>query len=303
MMKPLITFDWALKKLLRSKANFDILEGFLSELLFEDVKIEEILESESNRDSLDDKQNRVDLLVRDSRGELIIIEVQQSVQHDYFQRMLFGTCKAVTDFMYAGSKYSDVKKVISVNIVTFDLGQGEDYIYKGTTQFIGMNKHDTLNLSPTQKEQYAKNHVSDIYPEYYLLKVNRFDDYAKSSLDQWIYFLKNSEIKDNFTAKGLKKAQDVLRVMNMPKDERRTYEAHLDFLSYAASLEETRQIDMHSALKQATEAGIEEGIAKGKAEGERENAYKIARNLRAKGMDTKFIAEVTGLSEEVVYGI
>lgn len=62
MMKPLITFDWALKKLLRSKANFDILEGFLSELLFKDRKIKEIIESESNKHTENDKQNRVDLL-------------------------------------------------------------------------------------------------------------------------------------------------------------------------------------------------------------------------------------------------
>jgi hypothetical protein len=38
-IRKLITFDWALKRLLRSKANFDILEGFFSELLKEDIKI------------------------------------------------------------------------------------------------------------------------------------------------------------------------------------------------------------------------------------------------------------------------
>ena len=46
--RKLVSFDWALKKLLRSKANFDILEGFLSELLKEDIIIIKILESESN---------------------------------------------------------------------------------------------------------------------------------------------------------------------------------------------------------------------------------------------------------------
>lgn len=71
--------------------------------------------------------------------------------------------------------------------------------------------------------------ITAIIKEYYLLKVNQFNDYAKSSLDEWIYFLKNNEIKDNFTAKGLKKAKDVLRVMNMTEDERRDYEKHLDF--------------------------------------------------------------------------
>ena len=49
MAKKLIWFDWAVKKLLRNKANFGVLEGFLSELLYDDIKIERILESESNQ--------------------------------------------------------------------------------------------------------------------------------------------------------------------------------------------------------------------------------------------------------------
>lgn len=55
--RKLISFDWAMKKLLRSKANFEILEGFLSELLKEDIRIQEILESEGNQETIRDKFN------------------------------------------------------------------------------------------------------------------------------------------------------------------------------------------------------------------------------------------------------
>jgi hypothetical protein len=58
----LIRFDWAIKRLLRNKANFTVLEGFLSELFYDDIKINKILESESNQESADDKFNRVDIL-------------------------------------------------------------------------------------------------------------------------------------------------------------------------------------------------------------------------------------------------
>jgi predicted transposase/invertase (TIGR01784 family) len=97
MAKKLIRFDWAIKKMLRHKANFDILEGFLTELLGEDIKIKHILESESNKETDDDRFNRVDILVENSKRELVIIEVQNSKQYDYFQRMLFGTSKAITE--------------------------------------------------------------------------------------------------------------------------------------------------------------------------------------------------------------
>ena len=51
MSRKLISFDWAIKRILRNKANFTILEGFLSELLFDDIVIQELLESEGNRDN------------------------------------------------------------------------------------------------------------------------------------------------------------------------------------------------------------------------------------------------------------
>jgi len=75
MVGKLVRFDWAVKKLLRSKANFGILEGFLSELLKKDIKIDRILESEGNQETKSDKFNRVDIIVKDENGELILIEV------------------------------------------------------------------------------------------------------------------------------------------------------------------------------------------------------------------------------------
>ena len=41
-----IRFDWAMKRLLRNKANFAVLEGFLTTLLNEKIVIQKLLESE-----------------------------------------------------------------------------------------------------------------------------------------------------------------------------------------------------------------------------------------------------------------
>ena len=93
----IIRFDWAIKRLLRNKANFVVLEGFLTVLLGEKIKICHLLESEGNQEDPDDKFNRVDLLAEDSKGELILIEVQNNNEYAYFQRMLFGTSKLITE--------------------------------------------------------------------------------------------------------------------------------------------------------------------------------------------------------------
>jgi predicted transposase/invertase (TIGR01784 family) len=97
MSKKLISFDWAIKRLLRNKANFVVLEGFLSELLFDNIKIEQILESEGNQETEDDKFNRVDILTHNSKNELIIIEIQSTYEIDYFHRMAYGTSKAISE--------------------------------------------------------------------------------------------------------------------------------------------------------------------------------------------------------------
>lgn len=45
----LVRFDWAIKHILRDKANFDVLEGLLSALLKEDITVLNLLKSEFNQ--------------------------------------------------------------------------------------------------------------------------------------------------------------------------------------------------------------------------------------------------------------
>ena len=135
-----IRFDWAMKRLLRDKANFGVLEGLLTTLLNEKITINRLLESESNQEDEFDKQNRVDLLAENDRGELFIIEVQNNTEYAYFQRMLFGTSKLVTEYINRGQGYNNIRKIYSVNIVYFNLGNGTDVVYHGTQSCRGKQR-------------------------------------------------------------------------------------------------------------------------------------------------------------------
>jgi len=222
-----IRFDWAMKRLLRNKANFDILEGFLSVLLVQSIKINQILESETNQENESNKFNKVDILVENHKKELILIEVQNESERDYFHRMNFGQGKLLTDHLQLGEPYENIKKIYSINIVYFDLGQGEDYLYHGRTEFKGMRLGDTLQLNNLQKKVYSIEKVSDIFTEYFLIKVNKFNDLAKDDLDEWIYFLKNNEIKSEFKAQGLQQAKEKLRIDNLSRDEKIRYNDYI----------------------------------------------------------------------------
>ena len=277
MSKRLIRFDWAIKRLLRNKANFVVLEGFLSELLFDEIKIEKILESEGNQETEDDKYNRVDILTQNSKNELIIVEIQNTYEIDYFQRMIYGASKALTENLGLGQPYADIKKVISINIVYFNLGQGKDYIYKGTTTFEGLHEKDVLQLSTKQKETFTKQNIADIFPEYYLIKVNQFNDIAKDTLDEWIYFLKNSEVKDEFRAKGLAEAKEVLDIMRLDKEQQYGYNRYLDYLHLKASEALSMKIETEEKVK-----------------------IEIAKKMLKRGTEIQIISEDTGLSIEQI---
>jgi predicted transposase/invertase (TIGR01784 family) len=258
-----------------------VLEGFLSELLFDDIKIQQILESESNQETDDSKFNRVDILTQNSKNELIIIEIQSTYEIDYFHRMAFGVSKSMSENLKLGQQYAEIKKIISINIVYFDLGQGEDYIYKGTTDFRGLHQKDLLQLSDKQKITFLKEKVSDIFPEYYLLKVNQFNDIAKDTLDEWIYFLKNSEVKDNFKAKGLKEANDVLDIMRLPEEENYGYNRYLDSLHLKASEAFTMKTEAEFKIRE-------------------EERTEITKNLIIEGFDNQIIQKMTKLSFEEI---
>lgn len=302
--RKLISFDWALKRLLRSKATFNILEGFLSELLNDNIKILEVLESEANKDNCLDKFNRVDLKVKDQNQAVIIIELQYNKELDYLQRILYATSKAITEHMQQSKAYADVVKVISVNILYFDLGQGTDYIYHGTTSFIGIHDHDQLSLTEEQQNLYPGTQIAKIFPEYYLIKVNKFNDIAKNTLDEWIYFLKNEEIKESFQAKGLQQAQEELNILKLSTTERLAYERYQEDLHYQASMYDSSYGIGHfdgreEGREEGREDGREEGIEQERKESKNEK-IKMIQNMYQAGATIDFIYQVTNLSVEEI---
>jgi len=300
-----IRFDWAMKRLLRNKANFDVLEGFLSSLFGKSVKIQGLLESEGNREREDDKANRVDLLALMDDKAKVIIEVQNNTETAYFQRMIFGTSKVLCDYINKGENYEHVSKVYSVNIVYFALGKGSDYVYHGKTEFRGIHNGDILQLNPFQKEKFEVDTVSQLFPEYYILKVNDFDKVAKSPIEEWIYYFKTGTLPENASAPGLDKVRELLRIDRMSEAERNAYYQHLDDM---ARLHDTVTSGYEEGHFDGKKEGLAEGIEKGRIEGRQEGFeegiekanLRNAKTMKEIGIEAEKIAQVTGLSVEAI---
>lgn len=272
-----IRFDWAVKRMLRDKANFAVLEGLITVLTGEQVTIVEILESEGNQERAVDKFNRVDIKAKNERGDIILVEVQLTRQLYYLQRMLYGVSKAITEHIEIGNKYDKVKKVYSINILYFDLGQGSDYLYHGKTVFTGVHTGDRLKVNTREANEIRMTVPEDVFPEYYIIRVNEFNDVARTPIEEWLDYLKNNRIKDDTSTPGLKEARQRLLYMTMTDAERKAYDAHMDDIMVQNDVLDTAKM---------------EGRAEGKIE--------MAKNLKSLGVDVRTIMQASGLTEEQI---
>lgn len=304
-----IRFDWAIKRLLRQKANFGVLEGFLTVFLGQEVKIVEILESEGNQETEDDKFNRVDIKAKNSEGEIIIVEIQNTSELYYLERILYGACKAVTEHMRLGQTYKEVKKVYSISILYFDLGVGDDYLYIGENNFIGVHTKDQLIVNKKERNVIIKKKPSDIFPTYYLVRVNNFNQVAVTPLEEWVEYLKNGDIREDTTAPGLQEARDKLLYYSMSDADRHAYDEHINAVMIQNDVLGTARIEGHTegfieghleGHLEGMKEGREEGRKEGREEGRMEERIEIAKAMLAKGIGIEMISELTGLPTEEI---
>ena len=329
-----IRFDWAAKYMLRNKADFAIFEGLISVLVKEKVTIVELLDTESNKQTENDKYNRVDIKAKNSKGEIILVEIQQTRELDYLQRMIYGVAKTITEHISSGNRYAEVKKVFSINILYFNMGEGEDYLYHGQTVLRGVHTNDSLKLTTHEREDLKVLTPEQVFPEYFVIRVNVFDKpQPENHLEEWLDYLKNMRINRDTTAPGLQELRHYLFDLMMDDTIYHQYEHDLDTLVRDTDVMKTQLLEAEiegrkqglaqgiaqgreegiaqgreeglaqgreEGIAQGREEGIAEGRAEGRTEGAEENKRENARRMKADGMAVELIAKYTGLTKESI---
>ena len=323
-----IRFDWAMKGILRDKANFCVLDGLLTVLLKEEVHVQEILESEGNQQHREDKYNRVDIKAKDSNGDIILVEIQQTEEYYYLQRILYGVAKAVTEHITLGERYAKVKKVYSINIVYFDLGKGSDYLYHGQTKFRGVNTGDRLEITEKERNGIRLLSPENVFPEYYILRLKSFNKEPENPMEEWMEYLKSGRIRPDTTTPGLQEAKRRLDFLKMSPQEQRIYERYLDDRVYEEDVLTTRERKgerkgekrgfkkghaegLQEGLEKGRTEGLQEGMEKGRTEGLQEGVEKgraeeriaIAAKMKQLGLPAEQIAQSTGIPAEEIKGM
>jgi hypothetical protein len=154
--------------------------------------------------------------------------------------------------------------------------------------------------------------VHHIFPEYYVIKINNFDDVAKDKLDEWIYFFKNTALPEKYSARGLELMEKALNVNNLPEPDRRDYESHQKSMEVEKNVMNTAKLEGKAegraegraeGLAEGKIEGKIEGIIEGRQEGEQIAKEKMAVQMFKDGLSLETIAKYTGLSVESIQNL
>lgn len=277
--KPLVSFDYAIKYLLRDKGDFSIVEGFISAILktkgYKDVKIVALLESESNKEDSKSKRSLADVVVEDQDHHKYIIEIERNVKDSFIHKACFNTSRLIVDNLAERLDYTEIVKVFHISLLYFPIGNGA--IYHGKTIIHEIETNERLTVHITNKVTNEVFDAINILPEYFFISVPSFNDRIEKDVDEWLYVMKYDNIPENFHSPYMKQVAEKLSILKMTQEERD------DYTHYLKKLYNDRD-----ELKAAEEKGMEKGIEKG--------VVQVAINMLKENADINFVARTTGLS-------
>jgi predicted transposase/invertase (TIGR01784 family) len=284
MEKPLISFDFAIKYLLKNKGDYDIIEGFISALFasqgYPPIKINALLDTESNKEGLEMKKSIADLVVEDGEGNKYIVEIERAYTPNFMHKACFNSSRLVVDGIYGNQDYTTIKKIFHISLLYFSTKEMQKPVYHGKTIVHEVDTKHPVDVSIANEGLIIFN-TPNVFPEYFFISVPMFDDVINSEIDEWLYVMKHSEIKQGFKSPYMAKVAERLSVIKMSSEERNEY------IYY-------QKQSVHS--QDILNAARAEGEAKGEAKG----IKKTALNMLKQKLDDKLISSVTGLSLEEV---
>ncbi|TDG95720.1 Rpn family recombination-promoting nuclease/putative transposase [Cardinium endosymbiont of Culicoides punctatus] len=298
-MKDIISFDYAIKYLLKDKNDYDIVEGFISAIIgsqgYKPVKIKSLLESESNRESKLLKRSIADAIVEDEQGNNYIIEIDRSYTKSFLHKACFNTSHLIVDHLGSNQKFLEIKKVFHINLLYFSFKDIKSPLHHGKVVFHEIDKDHPIDMHFMDRGMCTFD-AYNIFPEYFVISIPLFDDVIKQELDEWLYVMKHSKVEEDFKSPYMQKVAERLNVLKMSDEELERYNAYM----HAVMKEHDYLV---SAEAKGKEEGEKIGLEKGKIEGKIEERYTTALKMLQLNIDIDTIADITTLSKEEIISI
>ena len=297
----LVSFDYAIKYLLKDKGDYSIVEGFISALLktkgYGDIKILTLLESESNKEDSKSKRSLADLIVEDKDHRKYIVEIERNFKDSFIHKSCFNTSRLIVDNLAQREDYTQIIKVFHISLLYFPIGSGSGSIYHGKTIIHEIESNERLSVRIKNRNTKEVFDATDILPEYFYISVPLFNDRLEKEIDEWLHVMKHDEVPQNYHSPYMKQVGEKLSILKMTPEERSRYSY------YQKKLHNDRD-EFEAAVNKGIEKGIEIGEAKGREEGREEGEAKarfaMAKKMIARGKTIDEIVELTDLTTEEV---
>ena len=268
--------DYVFKRIFGHTGNEDITKSFLSSIIPDKIeKIELDCNPIMDKDLLDDKLGILDIKARLNDNVVCNVEMQICDKKNIEKRLLFYWSKMYSQGIKQGQDYDELKRTIVILISDYNLEKLKkipEYVTKWNIR----------------EEKYGKIILTDVL-EIYIIELNKLKNGAvkdNQKLNSWLYFIKSSKVVVNKNMREedieeIKKAQKILEDISADEHEKWLAEMRLKYIRDKHAIEDF-------------------GYDKGYKSGQSKKQEEIVRNLKKKNMDAKFIAEVTGLTEEEI---
>jgi predicted transposase/invertase (TIGR01784 family) len=283
-MKPLISFDYAIKHLLCNKTDHDIVESFLSAVFVEcgylPVKIKAVLESESNKEDSILKRSTADMVVESQDGERYIVEVERAFSANFPHQAVFNTSRLIVDSLQENEDYTTLNKIVHISLLFDDRNMDEGALIRHSKTIF----HNPRNAKPIDVHMSGRGSkwdLSNIIPEYIVIVIPLFDGIVKNDFDEWLYIMRNSDTRKNSKLACVEKVRNRLNHHNMSDKELRKY------------LLDKKEM---FAMRDSFDGGKQQGKQEGKMEEKINNTMEMLKlNLAP-----EIISQVTHLSLEKI---
>ena len=238
MEKPLISFDFAIKYLLKNKGDYDIIEGFISALFasqgYPPIKINALLDTESNKEELEMKKSIADLVVEDAEGNKYIVEIERAYTPNFMHKACFNSSRLVVDGIYGSQDYTTIKKIFHISLLYFSTKEMQKPIYHGKTIIHEVDTKHPVDVTIANEGLVIFN-TPNVFPEYFFISVPMFDDVINSEIDEWLYVMKHSEIRQGFKSPYMTKVAERLSVIKMSSEDYTTIKKifHISLLYFS----------------------------------------------------------------------
>ncbi len=281
-----LTNDYVFKKIFAKPENNIELKELLEAILNIKINKVEVKNPEISKNYQDEKLGILDIRAHINDDTIVDIEMQVANVYTIINRNISYSSRIITEQLQVGDSYKFLKKIISINILGENLLKRNSYHSIAHMKFEKTEKEKYVDMGFEEEQEELTDKIEVHYIE--LKKFLKKNPGISNKLEQWLWLILGEEEKVKMASKENKKIEKVVKDLDeMSADENERLEAYKRKLAVW---------DYNVSITEATERGKLEGVEEGKEE----EKLEIAKKLKQKGMDTKAIMEVTGLTKEKI---